>query len=352
MRSLTENGRAFETIVNEILRHQFGFRLESRVDLLVDRRIDFAIDDLEIIGEIKFFSSARAPNGYFERANFHLLNAMRDAEATCGVLITSESTPGNKVKLTEHLSLVKWSIPELLYMCKGNAVLSRMLHDFLRSALPFSEVQPIKPKRPKLGTENTALSTLFDVGSATDQEIFSEDAEGSDFCYELRGLGHEEGAPRRFEVMCSNALRYCLSDHLTKWNDQDRSGSGRSIIDLVARISSEHDFWRSMRSDFGSLYVVFEFKWYERKIGQSQIYTTEKYLYRSALRNVSFLISKHGLDEHGLAAARGALREHGKLIVSLTGEDLCKMVQLKNDGDDPVSVLSDIVDEMLLKLER
>jgi hypothetical protein len=103
---------------------------------------------------------------------------------------------------------------------------------------------------------------------------------------------------------------------------------------------------------FDSRYIIFEFKNYSSQIKQGQIYTTEKYLFRAALRSTAIIISKKGADKNALAAARGALRENGKLIVNLTVDEICDMLDLKDKGDDPNAVLVDKVDEMLMKLER
>ena len=62
--------------------------------------------------------------------------------------------------------------------------------------------------------------------------------------------------------------------------------------------------------------------------------------------------SRKGADKNALAAARGALRESGKLIVNLDVNDLCDMLHLKDKGDDHNTILVDRVDDMLMKLER
>jgi hypothetical protein len=99
--------------------------------------------------------------------------------------------------------------------------------------------------------------------------------------------------------------------------------------------------------------VVFEFKNYGGKIKQGQIHTTEKYLYRTALRSTAIIISRKGADENALAVCRGALREQGKLIINLTTDDVCKMLHLRDEpGGDCNSVLTEYVDRMLMRLER
>ena len=53
-----------------------------------------------------------------------------------------------------------------------------------------------------------------------------------------------------------------------------------------------------------------------------------------------------------MAAARGALRENGKLIINLDIEDMCAMLHLKDQGDDHIAILVERVDDMLMMLER
>ena len=66
-----------------------------------------------------------------------------------------------------------------------------------------------------------------------------------------------------------------------------------------------------------------------------KIYTTEKYLFLGAMRTVAFIISRKGADKNALTATRGAVRESGKLIVHLSVDDLCKMMDMKDNTDEP-----------------
>jgi hypothetical protein len=147
-------------------------------------------------------------------------------------------------------------------------------------------------------------------------------------------------------------LKYVFDNDLTAWSEQQDSETQISYYDLIARVSSTHDFWLALVNHFRSRYVIFEFKNHTQKITQGQIYTTEKYLFQTALRSTAFIISRVSADDNALAAARGALREHGKLIVNLTIDHLCKMLELKDSAGDPSSILVNIVDQMLIKLER
>ena len=157
---------------------------------------------------------------------------------------------------------------------------------------------------------------------------------------------------KAYENAATEALKYALSEHFAAWLTQQGSETRISIYDLIGRISSDHDFWNTIVTQFHSRYVIFEFKNYTDKIGQGQIYTTEKYLYKTALRATGIIISREGPDENAIAAAKGALREHGKLIINLTTDHLLEMLDLKDSGDDPTKIIVDLVDDMLMRLER
>ncbi|UPK20325.1 hypothetical protein IVA73_04145 [Bradyrhizobium sp. 131] len=72
---------------------------------------------------------------------------------------------------------------------------------------------------------------------------------------------------------------------------------------------------------------------------------------RTALRSTAIIISKVGADKNAMALCRGVLREHGKLIINLTVEDICAMLQMRDEATDHNSVLTDYVDKMLMELE-
>jgi hypothetical protein len=168
----------------------------------------------------------------------------------------------------------------------------------------------------------------------------------------LRAVRPGKRGARDLEAEGFEALKYIFRDDLSNWSKQKVTDGGISRFDVIARISSNHDFWQSLLQFFHTWYVVFEFKNHGELIKQGQIYTTEKYLFAGAMRLVAFIISRKGGDKNALAATRGAVRESGKLIVNLSLDDIYKMLQMKDNGDDPNAILFDILDEMLMKLER
>lgn len=166
----------------------------------------------------------------------------------------------------------------------------------------------------------------------------------------------EAGRPeaRTYEVLCRKLLENIFSEELALWKEQQNSNEGLYRFDLLCRIKdgNQKTFWSILERYFNSKYVIFEFKNHTKQITQKEIYTTEKYLYAKALRSVGILISAHGCDENARWAAKGCLRENGKLIMLLETSDLIKMNKMKAEHDDPSNYLLDKLDELLLELEK
>ena len=175
---------------------------------------------------------------------------------------------------------------------------------------------------------------------------------GESLAAQIEKIGCGRPGAREFEKRCIEALEYVFSEDLTSWLPQSASDNGLNRYDLIARISSEEDFWQCLVRDFRARYVIFEFKNYCEQITQKEIYTTEKYLYPAAMRAAAIIISRKGADENALSAARGALRESGKLILNFSVPDLRAMLEKRDRGESGTEVLVQRLDEMLTKIER
>ena len=78
----------------------------------------------------------------------------------------------------------------------------------------------------------------------------------------------------------------------------------------------------------------------------------QRYLYAKALRSVAIIIAKNDYDDNSVWAAKGCLRENGKLIILLNIEDIKKMYKMKEENDDPSVYLMNKLDTLLLELEK
>ena len=111
-----------------------------------------------------------------------------------------------------------------------------------------------------------------------------------------------------------------------------------------------HPLWQMIVQHYNSHFVVFEFKNYKDEIDQNLIYITEKYLFDAALRNVAIIISRKGFSKAAKFAAEGCLKEHGKLILNVTDEDLIRMLELKSDK--AADYLLDKLEDFLMGISK
>lgn len=176
--------------------------------------------------------------------------------------------------------------------------------------------------------------------------------EGNELCKIINSISPGKEKSKEFEEQCEEIVKHLFSSDLTLWESQNSTSDRLHYFDLIAKISSSNDFWKSLARDFNSRFVIFEFKNYIDEIKQGQVYTTEKYLYKTALRSIAFIISRKGADKNAATAMEGSLRENGKLIISLDLTETCKMLVMKDNGDDPNTYLSEKIDTILMKLSR
>ena len=154
--------------------------------------------------------------------------------------------------------------------------------------------------------------------------------------------------------LCTEILKELFMDDLSVWKEQKKSNDDLYRFDLICKIRDGrvNPFWRFLEEFFNTKYIIFEFKNYKEAITQKEIYTTEKYLYAKALRSVAIILSCHGADKNAEKAIKGALRENGKLIISISNEDIIHMLEAKKNNEEPSDDLYTMLDNMLMALEK
>ncbi len=223
-------------------------------------------------------------------------------------------------------------ISNLLYVVKD----ADELKSKLNSMLPFS-VEDIFPTKP-----------LIDI------DFLHHNDYTESLIKELNSCQSGKKSFSVYEDVCCKILKLLFSEDLALWKKQEKSNNNLYRFDLLCRIKDDNKktFWSIVENYFKSKYVIFEFKNYSEEVTQKEIYTTERYLYSKALRSVGIIVTKEGYDKNAFWAAKGCLRENGKLILLLTNKDLLEMIKIKNDEENPSDYLLNKLDEVLLELEK
>lgn len=233
---------------------------------------------------------------------------------------------------TVYPGLIIVDIANLLFAVQNNVE----LRNELVSILPYT----VADMEPKEG--------FIQINSIKHNDYTMSLIKEIELCESGRSLA------RTYEELCHMLLKNVFSEELALWKEQQKSNNDLYRFDLLCRIKdgNKKTFWSILERYFNSKYVIFEFKNYSETITQKEVYTTEKYLYSKALRSVGIIIAANGYDANAYWAAKGCLRENGKLIILLQTQDLINMNKMKMDQEDPSDYLLEKLDGILLELEK
>ncbi len=265
-----------------------------------------------------------------------LSKGSRNVDIKAVVVVPNKISDENRRYLAEkYPDIIYLDISNLLYAVQNND--SLMVE--LKGLLDYS-VENIAPRK-------WALS-LINKSSKREANVADE------YIAALEACKPGNADAKKYEKACVNALDYVFSDAFMKLKPQTYSNDNLYIFDAICRLKydSQGSFCSIVKHNFLSQYIIFEFKNYNEKISQSEVYTTERYLYAKALRCVAIIISQNGASDHARWAAKGCLRENGKLILLLETKDLIKMIEKKERKEDPTEYLMDKLEELLIELEK
>jgi hypothetical protein len=336
----------FEALCSDIFRN-LGLTVEKN-----SRNTSYGLDLIlsnnrgkKVGTEIKFYRTRKPTRIMIEKAIIKLKESTDKYQLDNLILIIGmplEVELKNKFKLLHNIIILDSN--NLLYLIDDNEHLKNKLINFLYD-LPdhlYVENQP----------EKIDIDLLFNSVSKTLLSTSKGISKGLILSRELKRIRPGRESFIQYEAKCEEILRYLFNENLNGWNKQLRTDDDLNRYDLVCRVKKGNEFWEFLIDEFHSRYIVFEFKNYTNKVKQTQIYTTEKYLFQKALRNVCFMISRKGLDKNALTSTKGILRESGKLIINISDKELHKLIQLKEAGDEPSDFLFELVDDTLLKLSK
>lgn len=344
----------FEQLVASIFSHS-GFKVENVNKIFTTKNgrsleLDFSIfkDNKKSAVEVKLYRS-RVPNNYYKKAALALELRIFELGFDSGVLVTTSVMPeslrqeieDSGIVVINHFELIELATDSIELSEKLASFLSERRADFINNKKHYNKAKIIEK-----------IQNAKQVGSYKPLSLLKKTPKQRDYCKELKAIIPGSSDFSSYEKKCVEILKYLFDHHLTGWKTQQSSNDNLNRFDLVTRVRSDSDFWRFLSRELGSRYIIFEFKNYEDEIGQGEILTTEKYLHKTALRTVAFMVSRKGASSNAIKFAEGAMREHGKLIIVLEDDELCKMLSMKEQGDDPSEYLFEKVDDFLMSLSR
>ena len=255
--------------------------------------------------------------------------------------VVSEAMKG-KVSAKNKFLII--DINELLYLVQDNEELKYRLLSLLEYT-----TENIDIKEP---TDFLRMLNIIEDGNI--DSLIDDKDELKRLLVEVKDWEQDKRTSVEYEKFCTNVLRVLFSKDLTLWREQQKSNDDLYRFDLICKIKDDvtSAFWKFLEEYFRSKYVIFEFKNHKDVITQKEIYTTEKYLYAKALRCIAIIVSCNGSDDNAKKAIKGTLRENGKLILNLSNRDLANMLEYELNGNLASEYLYNVLDEMLIELEK
>jgi len=328
-------GYEFEAVIKDIF-SVYGYTTSYN-----DNQLDMNFDlyahnsDSKLAIEVKFSRNINVSTSLILKASNRLLSCTVTKNLT-PVLVTA-GIVSNKIREQLEDTIIICDIRNLLYLVQYDADLRKRLVSLLSFSVEGLEL--ICP--------DSRLK--FEQYPHKDEHM-----QIKELICELKDWQPSETKSTDYENLCFKVLKLLFYDDLTLWKTQQKSNDGLFRFDLICKIKDgiDKEFWNIVERFFNTKYIVFEFKNYVDKITQKEIYTTEKYLYSKALRNVAIIISTNGADSNSMKAIRGTLRENGKVILLLTNKDLIELLKQKMENITPADYLSEKLDHLLIDLEK
>lgn len=335
---MLHNGQYFQHIIEDVFHfYNFDVKPEFRIGNFI---ADFIAENKnnKYLAEVKYSNSGFISTNIIDKAVDRLISCTKqDDEKIIPVLIVN-GIASEELKNTKDLLVI--DIANILYLLKDN----NNLKNQLLSILEFS-IDGIMPSSEK-------IEEIFNKPKTIDK--YTEEDSVKKLIKELEQWKPIKNNWKKYEDLCREIVDYLFNERLLFKGEQKKSNDGLYRFDSIYKIKDNQtkDLWNTITRYFNSKYIVFEFKNYKSQITQKDVYTTEKYLYLKALRGVAIIISCKGTDGHAIKAIKGILRENGKLILSISNNDLIAMLNKKIKGESPTDYLEDILDDLLIELEK
>lgn len=301
----------------------------------------WVIDGKQIIVECKSYRDRNVSSYQLQHAIIRLsrmVSQMRDALGV--IILLGEFDVDEAKRIYDRHKIAIWDIANLLHLTQGCAGLGDEVGNLAQFA-----ISDIAAKEP-YGWIPTPKHRYFQTENNTPNETAEK------LVRRLRACDPGQKYATQYEDICADIIKFLFLERFNKLRTQCRTKDGLFRMDMVCAVKEAGSFWGLIRHHYNSHFIVFECKNYGRKLPQELIYSTEKYLFNAALRNVSIMISRKGFSKNAALAADGCLKEHGKLILDITDDDLVKMIHKKVAGEDPADYLIDRLEDTLMPIGK
>ena len=299
-----------------------------------------------ILVDIKTYRNRPVPTSDIDRAIIQMLGFKQINQQwidsreiiDCCLVLFGQVSEDKKASSYKTHGITIWDISNILYFIQDN---SQQLDELMRLMLfPVSSFSPTPPVGwgSTLSGKIVCREPTFSIAEELEKRLNNCKA------------GKQQAID--YENICNDILSYLFDNEFTVMSRQHFTHDELFRMDLLCTLKGSSAFWDFLIKHYNSRFVVFEYKNHTPKLSQNFIYITEKYLFNAALRNVAIIISRNGFSKNADIAAKGCLKEHGKLIIELIDEDLVNMLRKKASGEEPSDYLLTKTESFLMSIGK
>lgn len=266
------------------------------------------------------------------------------------LIVLSKIPSFQKDEIYKRYRIIVWDIENLVFYSKNSPALLKRLSQITYFSIDYIEGQ-CSEEAESVGL---SLTPTMEIVHEAEKEV----NETNELIRRLKECKAGKKHSGEYEDICEEILRTLFeANYFNRLTSQHKTKDVHFRMDLIGSLKinqnneeSMHPLWQMLVQHYNSHFVVFEFKNYAKEIDQNLIYITEKYLFDAALRNVALIISRKGFSKSAKFAAEGCLKEHGKLILDITDDDLIRMLELRSDK--AADYLLDKLEEFLMGISK
>lgn len=173
-----------------------------------------------------------------------------------------------------------------------------------------------------------------------EEPVKLKETKGAKLLSELEKIEPGNAQWRDYQNKCKEILEYVLVPPLIPPINEVPTEGGYHRRDLIFHIPfAVSDFWRWIQETHSSIAVIIECKNTSENLDGNNLVVTAKYLGKDRLGIFGVIISRNGLGTGAIKEQERLWKEEGKMIICLNDEDLAKMIELKDNGEDPSKVI-------------
>lgn len=155
---------------------------------------------------------------------------------------------------------------------------------------------------------------------------------------------------REYEDICTSILTECFVPPLKAPRPQARTWTGLERRDALFSLRGIEGGWQQIRDEFGSNFMLCEFKNYSDRFGKDEVNQTRNYL-KQTIGRLGIIFSRNGPDTGARKMRNSVFAEEKKVILFFEDEQLKELLRFKCANQQPLDLIQDAIDDFYISYE-